>query len=197
MAFPIIEEGELFGPAVAYLIAWIAIADSVTVVLLPVGLTGSVNVVSGGKSRSEFRPKANAIAERLVGILRWECLDHVIVVNESHLVRLLREFAAYYNTIVPTEGLDLHPPRRRSLVSTGPIVSSQSLEVSITSTREPRELIPSFALPQRLTSVSYGAPHAAAKSTRPASRRGRSTERTPLALPAGVEPSPVSPWPCQ
>ncbi|HEY8842105.1 MAG TPA: hypothetical protein VIO80_15925 [Candidatus Dormibacteraeota bacterium] len=91
MAFPIIEEGELFGPAVAYLIAWIAIADSVTVVLLPVGLTGSVNVVSGGKSRSEFRPKANAIAERLVGILRWECLDHVIVVNESHLVRLLRE----------------------------------------------------------------------------------------------------------
>ena len=73
------------------LIAWIAIADSVTVVLLPVGLTGSVNVVSGGKSRSEFRPKANAIAERLVGILRWECLDHVIVVNESHLVRLLRE----------------------------------------------------------------------------------------------------------
>ena len=123
MAFPIIEEGELFGPAVAYLIAWIAIADSVTVVLLPVGLTGSVNVVSGGKSRSEFRPKANAIAERLVGILRWECLDHVIVVNESHLVRLLREFAAYYNRDRPHRSLDLHPPRPCSVGSTGPIVS--------------------------------------------------------------------------
>jgi hypothetical protein len=62
VAFPIIEEGELFGPAVAYLIAWIAIADSVTVVLMPFGLTGSANVVSGGKSRSEFRPQAKDYA---------------------------------------------------------------------------------------------------------------------------------------
>ena len=71
----------------------------------------------------QLKAYANAIAERLVGTLRQECLDHVIVVNESHLVRLLREFAAYYNTIVPTEGLDLHPPRPRSLGSTGPIIS--------------------------------------------------------------------------
>ena len=45
----------------------------------------------------QLKAYANAIAERLVGTLRQECLDHVIVVNESHLVRLLREFAAYYN----------------------------------------------------------------------------------------------------
>ena len=68
-------------------------------------------------------PKANAIAQRLVGTLRRECLDHVIVVNESHLVRLLREFAAYYNRDRPHRSLDLHPPRPRSLGSTGPIVS--------------------------------------------------------------------------
>jgi transposase InsO family protein len=60
---------------------------------------------------------------RLVGTLRRECLDHVIVVNESHLVRLLREFAAYYNRDRPHRSLDLHPPRPRSLGSTGPIVS--------------------------------------------------------------------------
>jgi Kef-type K+ transport system membrane component KefB len=46
VAFPIIEEAKLFGPTVAYLIAWIAIADSVTVVLMPLGLTGYSKVAS-------------------------------------------------------------------------------------------------------------------------------------------------------
>lgn len=45
VAFPIIEERGLTGPTVAYLIAWIAIADSVTVVLMPLGLVGSGKVV--------------------------------------------------------------------------------------------------------------------------------------------------------
>jgi Kef-type K+ transport system membrane component KefB len=41
VAFPIIEERKLSGPPIAFLIAWIAIADSVTVVLLPLTLVGS------------------------------------------------------------------------------------------------------------------------------------------------------------
>jgi Kef-type K+ transport system membrane component KefB len=45
VAFPIIEERKLTGATVAYLIAWIAIADSVTVVLMPLGLTGAGKVV--------------------------------------------------------------------------------------------------------------------------------------------------------
>jgi len=45
VAFPTIEERGLSGPSIAYLIAWIAIADSVTVVLVPLGLTGPGKVV--------------------------------------------------------------------------------------------------------------------------------------------------------
>ncbi|GAC1331825.1 MAG: cation:proton antiporter [Candidatus Dormibacteria bacterium] len=45
VAFPIIEERHLKGVAVAYLTAWIALADSLTVVLMPLGLTGPAKLV--------------------------------------------------------------------------------------------------------------------------------------------------------
>ena len=38
-------------------------------------------------------------AERLIGAVRRECLDHVIVLGESHLRRVLRAYADYYNEI--------------------------------------------------------------------------------------------------
>lgn len=44
---------------------------------------------------------ANSIAERLVGTLRRECLDHLIILNERHLFRLLREYVAHYNEVRP------------------------------------------------------------------------------------------------
>ncbi len=48
--------------------------------------------------------------QRLVGTLRRECLDHVIVMNERHLRRVLREFAAHYNDGRPHRTLELTPP---------------------------------------------------------------------------------------
>ena len=39
-------------------------------------------------------PQANAIAERVVGTLRRECLDHLMIVNERHLRLVLREYVA-------------------------------------------------------------------------------------------------------
>jgi transposase InsO family protein len=49
--------------------------------------------------RTAFRsPWQNGIAERWVGSARRELLDHVIVLNEKHLQRLLREYVDYYNT---------------------------------------------------------------------------------------------------
>jgi putative transposase len=48
--------------------------------------------------RTAFRsPWQNGIAERWVGSVRRELLDHVIVLNEDHLRRLLREYVDYYN----------------------------------------------------------------------------------------------------
>lgn len=64
-------------------------------------------------------PKANGIAERFVGTLRRECLDHVFVFNERHLRKIVNEFVAYYNRQRPHRSLDHRPPCP-VLVATGP-----------------------------------------------------------------------------
>ena len=56
--------------------------------------------------RTPFRaPNANAYAERWVRTLREECLDRLIVLNQSHLRRLLTEYSHYYNERRPHQGL--------------------------------------------------------------------------------------------
>lgn len=42
-------------------------------------------------------PWQNCYAERLIGSIRRDCLDHVVVMGEFHLRRILRNYAAYYN----------------------------------------------------------------------------------------------------
>ncbi|HEY3062960.1 MAG TPA: integrase core domain-containing protein [Chloroflexota bacterium] len=55
-------------------------------------------------------PKANAVAERVIGTLRRECLDHLIILDEQHLATMLTEFVAYYNTERPHRTLRLETP---------------------------------------------------------------------------------------
>ncbi len=55
-------------------------------------------------------PKANAIAEREIGTLRRECLDHLIIINERHLWRVLREYVAHYHGGRPHPTLGLETP---------------------------------------------------------------------------------------
>jgi len=55
-------------------------------------------------------PQANAVAERWVGTLRRECLNHLIPLNEPHLRRVVREFVSYDNETRPHRTLDLQPP---------------------------------------------------------------------------------------
>ncbi len=55
-------------------------------------------------------PTANAFAERFVRTARAECLDWLLVRNERHLDRVLREFVAHYNCERPHRSIDLQPP---------------------------------------------------------------------------------------
>ena len=61
--------------------------------------------------RTPYRaPKANAIAERWVGSVRRECLDHLLIVNEAHLRRVLAAYVAHYNQARPHQGLEQRTP---------------------------------------------------------------------------------------
>jgi transposase InsO family protein len=61
--------------------------------------------------RTPFRaPRANAIAERLIGTLRRECLDRLLITGPRHLTQVLQEYIAHYNTHRPHRSLHQQPP---------------------------------------------------------------------------------------
>ncbi len=55
-------------------------------------------------------PKANSFVERCVGSLRRECLDHVLLLSEGHLHRVLDEYRSYFNTSRPHQGIGQRRP---------------------------------------------------------------------------------------
>ncbi len=65
-------------------------------------------------------PKMNCHVERLIGTIRRELFDHVIVVSEAHARRLLREFQAWYNEDRPHLALAKDAPDHRSLEGPAP-----------------------------------------------------------------------------
>jgi len=73
-------------------------------------------------------PWQNPIAERVIGTLRRECLDHVIIINERNLHDILHEFIfEYYNVSRTHLSLDQDSPEHRPTQSHGQIVSSSIL----------------------------------------------------------------------
>jgi transposase InsO family protein len=55
-------------------------------------------------------PTANAFAERWVGTVRRECLDHVLIFGRSHLERVLGAYVEHYNRARPHRSIELQPP---------------------------------------------------------------------------------------
>ena len=58
-------------------------------------------------------PRANAICERLLGSVRRECLDHMLIVSEQHLRRVLNEDVEYFNHSRPHQGIQQQVPELR------------------------------------------------------------------------------------
>ena len=50
-------------------------------------------------------PRANSFAERWVRSVREECLDQILILNENHLQRVLKEYDKYYNHARPHQGI--------------------------------------------------------------------------------------------
>jgi transposase InsO family protein len=72
---------------------------------------------------SDHAPKANAIAERVIGTLRRECLDRVIVLDEQHLRSVLTQFVRYYNNDRPHRTRGLQTPELKERPTTGIVQS--------------------------------------------------------------------------
>jgi transposase InsO family protein len=60
-------------------------------------------------------PWQNSYCERVIGTIRRECTDHVIVFSEDHLRRVLRKYAEYYNTARTHQSLDGDAPDGRAV----------------------------------------------------------------------------------
>jgi putative transposase len=55
-------------------------------------------------------PNCNAFAERWVRTVREECLDKLLIINEVHLRRVMKEYIIHYNRIRPHQGIDQQTP---------------------------------------------------------------------------------------
>lgn len=75
------------------------------------------------KPTAPASPWQNGFAERLIGSIRRECLDHMVVLGEGHLRRILQAYARYYNNIRTHRSLDKDTPVSRPVQHLGNIKS--------------------------------------------------------------------------
>jgi len=68
-------------------------------------------------------PWQNCFAERLIGSIRRECVDHIVVLGKAHLRRALQSYRHYYNEIRTHRSLDKDAPVSRPVQQSGSIMS--------------------------------------------------------------------------
>jgi transposase InsO family protein len=73
-------------------------------------------------------PNANAYAERIHRSARQECLDKLLILNQDHLRRVMRDYIAYYSTARPHQGIDQRLPISSPISqAAGPVCSRKVL----------------------------------------------------------------------
>jgi len=68
-------------------------------------------------------PWQNAYVERLIGSIRRECIDHMIILGEAHLRRIMSLYTSYYNHARTHLALGKDAPLGRSMQSFGQIIA--------------------------------------------------------------------------
>jgi transposase InsO family protein len=78
------------------------------------------------KPTAPASPWQNGFAERLIGSIRRECVDHIIILGEAHLRRILKSYADYYNCDRTHRSLNKDAPVSRPVQRTG-VISSRAI----------------------------------------------------------------------
>jgi transposase InsO family protein len=81
------------------------------------------------KPTAPASPWQNGFAERLIGSIRRECVDHIIVLGEVHLRRVLKSYADYYNNFRTHRSLNKDAPVTRPVQRTEGIRHEKSVNI--------------------------------------------------------------------
>jgi putative transposase len=65
-------------------------------------------------------PQANGVCERFMGSLRREGLDHMLIHDDKHLERVVKEYTAYFNQERPHQGIEQRIPDQYDLIRSKP-----------------------------------------------------------------------------
>jgi integrase-like protein len=93
----------------------------------PCGGVVFYRVLRGVLGTAPRSPWQNSYVERLIGTIRRECLDHIIVFGEAHLRRFLGRYAAYYNESRIHRSVEKDAPFHRTIERLGVIISRPAL----------------------------------------------------------------------
>jgi len=152
----------------------------------PEFLRSASNLGNEDVRTSPQSPWQNPYVERLIGSIRRECLDHVVIVNEQHLRRVLREYVRYYSD-ARTHLASGKTRRRRGRLS-----HRKQAE----SSRSPRSAVCTTATPaaqrrNRFTRADYASRETRAALQRAGGALCRASALTPRVLPVSSTPHPT------
>jgi Integrase core domain len=126
-------------------------------------------------------PWQNPFVERVIGSIRRECLDHFLILNETHLYRLLRAYVAYYNGVRPHQALDNNSPQPRDIDPPpgGRIIAFPQVGGLITVTSAPPDHPDRDPLVARLVLGRFTSPVAKIRAPSPNGGTNRGATATP------------------